>query len=117
MSRAPITPNEALNQLFNVIREEAVANPRFAKRLLEAVGVPVLFQGSNAALTIDPVVAAKRHDHATFREMFSTFPEGDLKKMVTNFGLGTAEDVKRVSTKPKKTGYIELLWEGAKHRD
>lgn len=117
MSDASVTPEEALDRLFTVIREEAVANPKFAKRLLDAVGMPVKFQGNDAALTADPVVAAKRNDHATFRVMFSTFSEADLKKMVTNWGLGTAEDVKKVSTKPKKIGYIELLWEGAKRRD
>jgi hypothetical protein len=117
MSKAPLTPEEALDKLFTVIREEALASPKFAKRLFDAVGMPVQFQGNDAALTVDPVVAAKRHDHATFREMFSTFSDADLKKMVTNWGLGTAEDVKKVSTKPKKIGYIELLWEGAKRRD
>jgi hypothetical protein len=116
MSEAPVTPEEALDNLFTVIREEAIANPKFAKRLFDAVRMPVLFQGGDAALTVDPVVAAKRNDQATFREMFSTFSEPDLKKMVTNWGLGTAEDVRKVSTKPKKIGYIELLWDGAKRR-
>ena len=87
MSDASVTPEEALDRLFTVIRKEAVANPKFAKRLFDAVGTPVKFQGNDAALTADPVVAAKRNDHATFREMFSTFSEADLKKMVTNWGL------------------------------
>ncbi len=76
-----------------------------------------MFQGNDAAFAVDPVVAARRHDHAAFREMFSTFSEAELKKMITNWGLGTAEDLKKVSTKPKKIGYIELLWNGAKHRE
>lgn len=117
MSKTLVAPEEALEKLFTVIREEAVANPKFAKRLFDAVGISVLFQGTDAALTVDPVVAAKRHDHATFREMFSTFTEAELRKMVTNWGLGTAEDVKNVGTRPKKIGYIELLWEGAKRRN
>ena len=117
MSEESLTPEEALNNLFTVIREEAIANPKFAKRLLDAIRIPVVFQGNDAALVVDPVVVAKRNDHAKFREMFSTFSEAELKKMVTNWGLGTTEDVKKVNTRPKKIGYIELLWEGAKQRD
>ncbi len=117
MSKARLTPEEALDKLFTAISEEAIANPKFAKRLFDAVGMPVMFQGNDAALAVDPVVAAKRYDYAAFREMFSTFSEAELKKMVTNWGLGTGEDVKKVSTKPKKIGFIELLWEGAKHRE
>ncbi len=29
MSTAPLTPEEALDKLFTVISEEAIANPRF----------------------------------------------------------------------------------------
>jgi hypothetical protein len=112
-----VTPEEALDKLFTVIREEALANPKFANRLFNAVGIKVMFQGNDAALTADPVVAASRCDQATFREMFSTFSEADLKKMITNWGLGTAEDIRKVSTRPKKIGYVELLWAGAKQRE
>ena len=45
MSETSVTPEEALDKLFTVIREEAVANPKFAKRLFDAVGMSVLFQG------------------------------------------------------------------------
>jgi hypothetical protein len=108
-----IAPTEALDRIFTVIREEAAANPTFARRLLDAAGVPVLFQGPDASIAVDPVLVAARHDYPAFREMFLTFPEADLKKMITAFGLGTAEDVRRVSTKPKKLGFIDILWDGA----
>lgn len=31
MSTAPLTPEEALDKLFTVISEEAIANPRFSR--------------------------------------------------------------------------------------
>ncbi len=114
MTASPISPSEALDRLFTVVREEAATNPVFARRLLDAVGTPVLFQGTEAAPAVDPVIAAQRHDQAAFREMFSTFSEADLKKMLTTFGLATAEDIKGVKTKPKKMGFVELLWTGAR---
>ena len=116
MTAPTLSPDKALDRLFAVIREEAVANPKFARRLLDAVGVSVMFQGSDAAFAVDPVIAARRCDQAEFREMFSTFSEADLKKLIVNFGLGTAEDVKKITTKPKKIGYIELLWNGARRK-
>jgi hypothetical protein len=106
-------PSEALERIFRVVREEAAANPTFARRLLDAARVPVLFQGPEAANAVDPVLVAARHDYAEFREMFMTFPEADLKKMIAGFGLGTTEDIKKVSTKPKKIGFVEILWAGA----
>ena len=111
-----ISPAEALERLFAVIREEATANPTFARRMLDALGATVAFTGPEATAAADPVLVAARHDYAAFREMFSTFSEADLKKMVTNHGLGTAEDVRRVTTKPKKLGYIDIMWEGARRR-
>lgn len=110
-----MSPTEALDRLFAVIREEASVNPTFARRMLDAVGISVAFNGPEAAAAADPVLVAARHDYAAFREMFSTFAEPDLKKMVTNHGLGTAEDVKRAA-KPKKFGYIDIMWEGARRK-
>ena len=116
MSSAPkLSPAEALERLFTVIREEALANPTFARRLLDAAGVNVAFTGPHAAAAADPVLIAAHNDFPAFREMFSTFAEGDLKKMVTNFGLGTAEDLKRIM-RPKKLAYIDLMWDGARRK-
>ena len=116
MSRNSISPGEALDRIFSVIREEANANPTFGRRLLEAAGVSVVFNGAEAALAADPVLIAGRSDYASFREMLTTFPDATLKKMVTNFGLGTAEDVRSVKTTPKKVGYIDLMWDGARRK-
>lgn len=76
----------------------------------------VLVAGPDAATAVDPVLIAARGDYAAFRETLSTFPEADLKKMITNLGLGTAEDVRRVTTKPKKMGYIDVMWDGSKRK-
>ena len=41
---------------------------------------------------------------------------GDLRKMLKNFGLATDEQIKGVKTKPKKIGFIDLLWDGARRK-
>jgi hypothetical protein len=109
----PITPGEALERIFEVIREEAASNPKFAHRMLDAAGVTVVFSGPDAAKVADPIVAAARGDYASFRESFIGFPEKDLKGLIKGFALATEEQVKGVKTKPKQGGLVDLMWEGA----
>lgn len=111
-----VQPAQALERLFEVIREEAAANPNFAKRMLEASGVTVAFTGPEAVVVADPVVTAARMDYAAYCEMFQTFSEGDLKKMLKGYSLATDEQVKGVTTKPKKIGLVDLLWAGARRK-
>lgn len=111
-----LSPGEALARVFNIVIEEANANPAFARRLLAELGASVKFAGTDAAIAADPVLVAAKNDYSAFREMFQSFSEADLKKMVTNFGLGTAEDIKSIKVKPKKIGFIDILWTGACHR-
>jgi hypothetical protein len=111
-----LDPKEALDRLFEVIRDEAISNPSFGRRMLSAMGCRVVFTGSDALSAADPVLAAATMDYPAFREMFTSFAEKDLKALLTNFALATAEDVKAVKTRPKKIGYIDLMWDGAQRK-
>lgn len=108
-----LSPEAALDRIFSVIREEATANPTFARRLLEAAGVTVTFSGANAAKIVDPILVAARGDYASFREAFMSFTEKELKDFAKNFALATQEQLKSVKTKPKIAGLVDLLWDGA----
>lgn len=111
------SPSEVLDRLFQVIKEEALANPKFAQRMLTAVGCPVMFSGTDAVATADPILVASSGDYKAFYETFSTFSDKDLKALVTNFRLGTAEDVKAAGkSKAKKQAFIDLMWTGARAR-
>ena len=111
-----VSPGEALERIFEVIREEAVANPTFARRLLDAADVTVVFSGPDAAKVADPILIAARADYAGFRESFMGFPEKDLKGLIKGFALATDEQIKSVKTKPKQSGLVDLMWEGAKRK-
>jgi len=111
-----VSPSEALERIFEVIREEAVANPTFARRLLDAAGVTVVFSGPEAAKVADPILAAARANYAGFRESFIGFTEKDLKSLIKGFALATDEQIKGVKTKPKQSGLVDLMWEGAKRK-
>lgn len=113
-----LSPGEALNQLFEVIRDEALGNPSFARRMLSAVGYQVVYTGTEAAGAVDPILVAAAHEYPAFREMFSTFSEKDLKAIMASFALATAEDVKSVKAKgrAKKIAFIDLMWDGAQRK-
>ncbi len=115
-NRAQLSPEEALERIFEVIREEAAANPTFSRRMLDVLGVSVTFSGPDAILAVDPILIAARLEYDKFREMLQTFKDADLRKMLKTFGLATAEQIRGVKTKPKKIGLIDLLWHGARRK-
>ncbi len=101
--------DEALDRMFAIIREEAAADPRFARRLLDALNVTVIFRGEAAVKSVDPVlVAAKGYEH--FSETFHTFKPAQLKTMLKDYGLATAQDMKGKTKTPQ---LVELMWRGA----
>ena len=64
-----ISPAEALERLFAVIREEATASPTFARRMLDAVGANVAlpFGDAKRHIAFAPQVAV-RVEHARREE-------------------------------------------------
>ncbi len=52
MTDKPIDAATALDQFFALVREEALSNPRFAARLVEAVGYNVLFTGKRLSMPL-----------------------------------------------------------------
>jgi len=116
MSRdGPIDPAEALNSLFAIVREEEASNPSFARRLVQAMGATVIFRGDDAVLSVDPVlVAASGPDE--FRRTFLSFTPKELKAIIKEYGLATAQDMKGKNKAPL---LVDLMWQGAtsKRRD
>jgi hypothetical protein len=110
-AKPSIDPAEALEKLFHIVREEAQANPRFARRLLEAVGHPVVFRGEEALSAIDPVLVAMR-GYKEFRETFLSMKAAEIKKIGKTSGLlvGT-------NRLPTAVGeLVDLLWDRAEQR-
>ena len=106
-----IDPAEALDTLFQIIRQEALSNPNFARRLLDAVGQPVEFRGEEALAAVDPtLVAAQGPDE--FRRTFLSMTASELKKIGKNFNLIETHETVRKSV-PQ---LVELLWERAIER-
>jgi hypothetical protein len=110
-AKRSIDPAEALDKLFQVVREEAQANPRFGRRLLEAVGYHVLYRGEEALSAIDPVLVAMR-GYEEFRATFLSMTAAEIKK------IGKASNLLVGSNALPKTvgGLVDLLWDRAQQR-
>ena len=104
-----LEPVSALDGFFSVVREEAAANPTFARRLHDALGSTVLFQGGDATAAVDPVLMVGQGVEA-FRESFLTFKPAELKKIMKDFGLAVPADFKGKTKTPQ---LVELMWERA----
>lgn len=111
-----LDPAEALERLFAVISQEARGNPVFARRMLDAMAVSVVFTGTDAAKAADPILLAARGDYAAFRESFVTFAEKDLKALLKGYALATDGQIAGVTSKPKQSGLVDLLWDGAQRK-
>ncbi len=106
-----VGPAEALDRLFQVVREEALANPRFGRRLLEAVGQTVLYRGEEAIAAIDPVLVAMR-GFEEFRATFLSMKAAEIKKVGKASGLLVGTD-----RLPNTVGaLVDLLWDRASQR-
>ena len=104
-----IEPAEALDRFFAIVRQEAIDNPGFAARLLEALGANVVFRGDIALSSVDPLQVALR-GYDEFRATFLSFSVKDLKTIVKDFGLATPTDMKGKSKAPQ---IVDLMWAGA----
>ncbi len=106
-----IDPAEALDTLFQIVRQEALGNPNFARRLLDAVGYTVEFRGEAALAAVDPALVAMR-GREEFRRTFLSMNAKDLKKIGKDFSLIENHETAK-KTIPQ---LVDLLWERASER-
>ena len=117
----PIDPAEALDRFFSIVREEAFSNPKFGRRLVEAVGFNVVYRGDAATQVIDPVMVAMQ-GREEFCRTFGSFSEKDIRKIGEAHGLlqkptGSGKAAKG-SKQPKVPvpDLIAIMWDRAKQR-
>jgi hypothetical protein len=112
-----ITPSQALDNLFFVIKQAAESDPAFCGRLLNAVTQPVEFIGKDAIKAMDPCILAARKSFDEFKETLGGFTEVELRKLAKDNKFATNEQLEKVKKeKEKKEKYVELIWSGAQRQ-
>jgi hypothetical protein len=116
MSDQPvISPDVALRRFLEVIANEAAANTGFRNRLLQAVGVKVVFEGEDDIATADPVDLAQRYSEDAFKRIYGILKAPDLQSLMIGRGLAT-KDTFPVKPKKRVPELLALLWETARER-
>ena len=110
-TKVQIDAAQALDALFQIVREEALSNPVFARRLLVAVGHEVVFRGEEALAAVDPLLVALSGAEE-FRRTFLSMSMRDLKKIGREFNLFDPPE----TTRKTVAQVVELLWERASER-
>ena len=110
-AKKPIGPAEALDQLLQIIREEAASNPRFERRMLEAAGFQVIYRGDQTLSALDPVLVAMR-GFEEFRRTFNSMRTAEIKKVGKDSALFSVGE--RLPTQPG--ALTDLLWDRASQR-
>lgn len=110
-----IDSTRALDKFFEIVREEAASNPRFGRRLVEAVGFKVIYRGEEAVEAIDPVLVAM-HGLEEFRRTFMSMKTAEVKKVGEMCGL--LQKAVKGTKQPKLTHgqLVDLLWDRSRQR-
>lgn len=107
---------EALERMLDVIREEAIANPAFAARILRAAGIEVTDAQERGDTALDPILLAVPDDPEAFKQTFAAIPEKELKILLKSYGLATEVQIKTVKGPGKQAQLIDLMWQGARRK-
>ncbi|MEM9740481.1 MAG: hypothetical protein AAF829_11485 [Pseudomonadota bacterium] len=85
---------EFLDRLFDVIRDEARANPAFAARLVKAAGGQVTFTERDKVAVLNPLEVAAEGGPNAVRSAFETLDPLQLRTLLKEHNLASAIDVR-----------------------
>jgi hypothetical protein len=108
---------EALDGLWNVIRNKADSDPAFAQELVSALRIPIQFK---IKPPLDPAAFRAVHGFISpralvdqgeekFKEFFSVLTDTQKKTVIKNNNYASADDLVR----KRATELIDILWRAA----
>ncbi|MEL6568384.1 MAG: hypothetical protein AAFQ22_08205 [Pseudomonadota bacterium] len=89
-----MTPTDFLDRLFDVIRDEARANPAFAARLAKAAGAQITFAETEKAVVLNPLEVAAEGGANSVRAAFESLDVVALRALLKEHNLASAIDVR-----------------------
>lgn len=114
-----ISPDQALRRFLAVVAEEADMNSGFRNRLLLALGTPILFEGQDDLISVNPVELVIRYDADTFKRIYSSLKAPALQKVLKESGLATKDDLtfpKGIKAADKVDRMLDMLFDRSKDR-
>jgi len=89
-----LDPISFLDRFFDEIREEARSNPKFADRLVKALGGNVVFEDATKTDIANPYLLAANAKKSEFYTVFSSMKPSQLKRILKENNLATSIDVR-----------------------
>lgn len=120
MSQPEISAQKALNRFLQTVKDAAAEDAGFRARLIEALGVTVLYEGDEQFEGANPVSQAKRWSPEAFERIWKPAKVPQIKAALKDHNLATASDMKgktkaaliamlytRAEEKSRETGIID----------
>jgi len=89
-----MSPTEFLDRIFDVIREEARANPSFAARLVRAAGGEVTFEASDTKRVLNPLEIAASGGPSAVKTAFERLDAVALRQVLKEHNLASGVDTR-----------------------
>lgn len=88
-----LTATEYLDRFFDELRDEVRANPRFASRVVKALGANVVFENEAKADVANPYILAANGSKSQFYSTFATMKASQIRQVLRENNLATRLDM------------------------
>ena len=105
-----LDPVAYLDRMFDVIREEARQNPKFADRLVKAMGGQVVFADETKTSVANPYILAGSSSKANFYSVYASMKTNELKRVLRENNLATSLDMRGKSS----AQLLDMLYDRAR---
>ena len=98
-----------LDRFFDELRDEVRTNPKFADRLVKAMGGKVVFDETTKTEIANPYILVAESSKSEFYSVFSPLKQSQLKKILKDNNLATSVDVRGKSA----SQLVDMLYDRA----
>lgn len=107
-----LTATEYLDRFFDELRDEVRSNPRFASRVVKALGAEVVFENEAKADIANPYILAANGSKSQFYSTFATMKPSQIRQVLRENNLATRLDMTGKSAEQ----LIDMLFDRASQK-
>jgi hypothetical protein len=106
------SPKQALNDFFRAIQDLAAEDATLRGRLIDALGVQVLYEGEEQYVGQNPIKQASKWSEDAFKRIWKPASVAQIKAALTDFELATTSDMRGL----RKADLLDLLYSRAEQQ-
>ena len=109
MNDRHVSAEAALSAFFRAVKDEAMVSPAFRARLIDALGVNVLYEGEEQFEGANPIKQAGLWSEDAFLRIWSKASMKQIRDVLKSYQLATPEDMKG----KKRPQLVAMLYDRA----